>query len=429
MSIGRRSSLLVALAFVGGVLRPGGASAGGILFYEVGTSEVGLASAGVTARAGSPSTLLSNPAGLIRLEGTQVQVGTNLIYGHLQFAPDSRTDARLGTNDGGNAVGILPSFGAFASFAPERDVRLGVGVFTHFGAPESWDPPWVGRHYTTKTTLLGLSIMPGFAWRVIEGLSIGGAVNVMSGHLKQVVAIQNLEPQSGDGTLEVHSNTWGVGGNVGVLYALSPATRLGFAYTSPIKLNFSATPTFSDLGPAISRAIAAAGLDTARIDLGLKVPQTVMFGFSQALSDRWTLMGDVGWQNWAAFGAVEVGISTSDPHSLTAQIGYTDTWHIGVGADVQLSDTWGLNFGVAYDSSMTDDDSRSLSLALASQLRFGLGGRVAIDRHWDLGFASELLWDGSPSVDVDRGPLAGHVSGSYASTWLLWFSFGFTWKA
>lgn len=390
---------------------------------------IGLASAGASARASSASTLLTNPAGMVRLEGTQVQVGTALVYGHLQFAPDSQTDARLGTNDGGNAVGVLPSFGAFASFEPERDVRLGVGVFTNFGAPQSWDPAWVGRHYTTKTTLLGISIMPGFAWRVIEGLSLGGSVNVMSGHLKQVVAIQNLEPQSGDGSLEVSSNTWGVGGNVGILYALSPATRFGFTYTSPVKLNFSSTPAFSNLGPGISRAIATAGLDMARIDLGLKVPQTVMLGFSQGLGERWTLVGDVGWQNWAAFGAVEVGLSLSDPHSLTTQIAYRDTWHVGLGAEVQLSERWELNFGVAYDSSMTDEASRSLSLALASQLRFGLGAQVAIDPNWDLGFASELLWDGSPRIDVDRGPLAGHVSGSYASTWFLFLAFSFTWKA
>jgi len=424
MSLRRAVSLLVTCA-----LLPGSASAGGFLFYEVGTSEMGLASAGGAARANSPSTLLNNPAGMVRLEGTQVQVGTSLVYGHLQFAPDSQTDARLGTNDGGNAVGVLPSFGAFASFEPEKDVRLGVGVFTNFGAPQSWDPAWVGRHYTTKTTLLGLSIMPGFAWRVTEGLSLGGSVNVMSGHLKQVVAIQNLEPQSGDGSLEVSSNTWGVGGNVGILYALSPATRFGFTYTSPVKLNFSATPAFANLGPGISRAIASAGLDMTRIDLGMKVPQTVMLGFSQALGERWTLVGDVGWQNWAAFGAVEVGIFLSDPHSLTTQLAYSDTWHVGLGAEVQLSEHWGLNFGVAYDSSMTDDASRSLSLALASQLRLGVGAKVAIDPHWDLGFASELLLDGSPRIDVDRGPLAGHVSGSYASTWFLFLGFSFTWKA
>jgi len=429
MSTGRRGSLLVAVVLVSGAVLPGSASAGGFLWYEMGTSEIGLASAGVTARAGSPSTLLSNPAGLTQVEGTQVQVGTNLIYGNIHFAPDSQTDQRLGTNDGGNAVGLLPIVGAFASFAPEQHVRLGVGLFSNFGAPQHWDPAWVGRYYTTKTTLLGLSIMPAFAWRIVDGLSVGGAVNIMSGHLKQDVAISNLEPGATDGKLEVSSATWGVGGNVGLLWELSPATRLGVTYTSPVKLNFSATPAFTDLGPAISRVITAAGLDTARIDLGVKVPQTFMVGFAQAIGNRWTVMGDVGWQNWAAFGEVEVGISTQDPQTVVHHIDYTDTWHVGVGAEVRLSEPWRLNFGVAYDSSMTDDSSRSLSVALASQLRFGLGAHVAVDRHWDLGFASEFLWDGSPRVDVDRGPLSGHVSGSYSSLYLLFFNFSFTWKA
>src|SRR5262249_49375938 len=113
---------------------------------------------------------------------------------------------------------------------------------------------------------------------------------------------------------------------------------------------------------------------------------------------------------------------------LTAQLGYDDTWHVGVGAEVQLSEPWRLQFGIAYDSSMTDDSNRSLSLSLASQLRLGLGAQVAVDPHWGLGFATEFLWGGSPRVDVDRGPLSGHVSGRYGSTWLLFTNFSFTWK-
>jgi len=428
--VGRRVlSLIGVLSCLGSGLLPTAASAAGFLFYEVGTAEIGLASAGYAARASSPSTLLTNPAGMTRLDGTQVQVGSALVYGHLQFAPDSRTDPALGTNDGGNAVGLLPSGGAFASFAPEDAVRLGVGVFTNFGAPQSWDPAWLGRYYTTKTTLLGISILPGVAWRITHALSVGAAVNLMSGHLKQVVAIQNVLPRATDGTMEVSSNTWGVGGNVGVLYALSPATRLGFTYTSPVKLNFSSTPSFTGLGPGISAALAVAGLDTATIDLGMKVPQTAMLGLSQAIGERWTLLGDVGWQNWAAFGAVEIGITTNQPRGLTTQINYQDTWHVGLGAEVQLSEPWSLSFGLAYDSSLTDDANRSLSLALASQLRLGVGAKVAIDRHWDLGMATELLWGGSPAVDVNRGPLAGHVSGTYANTWILFAAFSFTWKA
>jgi len=425
----RRVPAVIALASTLSAFLPTTASAAGFLFYELGTPEVGLASAGYSARARSPSTLLTNPAGMTLVDGTQVQVGSELVYGHLRFAPDSRTDPFLGANDGGNAVGLLPSGGVFATVAPSRDWRVGVGTFTNFGAPESWDPAWVGRYYTTKTTLIGISIMPGVAWRIREDLSVGASLNVMSGHLRQVVAIQNLEPRSADGKLEVSSSTWGVGANLGILYALSPATRIGVTYTSPVKLNFSSAPGFSGLGPGISRVLGATGLDTATLDLGMTVPQTFMLGFFQAIGDRWALMGDVGWQNWAAFGAVEIGITTNEPRGLTAQINYRDTWHIGLGAEAQLSAPWRLNFGIAYDSSMTDDANRSLSLALASQLRLGLGAQVNVDRHWDLGFASELLLGGSPTVDVDRGPLAGHVAGSYAHTWILFVAFSFTWKA
>ena len=122
-------SLLGALSCAASALLPTAASAAGFLWYEVGTSEIGLASAGSTARAGSPSTLLSNPAGLTRVDGTQVQVGLNVIYGHLTFAPDLQTDRFLGTKDGGNVVGLVPSFGAFASFAPEgRGVLIAGGA-------------------------------------------------------------------------------------------------------------------------------------------------------------------------------------------------------------------------------------------------------------------------------------------------------------
>jgi len=429
MVVRRGISLLVALSGSAGLLLPASAQGGGFLFYEVGTSEVGLASAGSAARAASPSTLLNNPAGMTQLDGTQVQVGGALVYGHLQFAPDSGTDPILGTNDGGNAVGLVPSFGNFATFSPSKDVRFGLGLFTNFGAPQSWDPAWVGRFYTTKTTLLGISIMPGVGWRISDAVSVGATLNAMLGHLKQVVAIQNLEPGSGDGSMDVSANSWGLGANVGVLYSVSPATRIGLTYTSPVKLNFSPKATFSNVGPGIQAAIDAAGLRTTTLNLGMTVPQTVMLGFSQAVGDRWTILGDLGWQNWAAFGAVEIGLTTNPPTSLTKQIAYDNTVHVALGAEVQLSQAWRMRFGIAYDSSMTDDATRSLSLSLASQLRLGLGAQVAIDPHWDLGLSTELLWGGSPRVDVDRGPLAGHVSGNYANTWIFFTAFSFTWKS
>jgi long-chain fatty acid transport protein len=103
--------------------------------------------------------------------------------------------------------------------------------------------------------------------------------------------------------------------------------------------------------------------------------------------------------------------------------------HGALGAQVQLSDPWQLNFGIAYDSTMTNAQNRSIPLAVGDAWRFGLGAQWATNQSWNLGFSYEFLWGGSPSVSVDRGPLAGTVNGSYADTWLMFFAFNFTWKS
>ena len=68
-------SLVTLAALPVGALASAAASAGGLMLYEVGTADVGLASAGYGARAQDASTVFTNPAGMTRLEGTQVLVG------------------------------------------------------------------------------------------------------------------------------------------------------------------------------------------------------------------------------------------------------------------------------------------------------------------------------------------------------------------
>lgn len=46
----------------------------------------------------------------------------------------------------------------------------------------------------------------------------------------------------------------------------------------------------------------------------------------------------------------------------------------------------------------------------------------------DLGLAYEFLWSGSPSVDVNRGPLAGRVAGNYNNSWIQFVALNATWK-
>jgi long-chain fatty acid transport protein len=395
------------------------AEAGGMLIYEVGTPDIGYASAGYAARAEGPVTVLNNPAGMTRLKGFQFEVDAQLAYGHFEFSPDALTT--VSGNNGGNTVGWVPGSALFASYAVTGDLRLGLGIFANFGLGQGWDSGWVGRYYVTASNLVGLSVMPAISYHLVAGLSLGATLNAMYGSLQYTSALNNGAMSTTDGSISVSSSTWGFGGNAGLLYEFTDRSRLGLTYTSPVKLNFSAIPTYSnDLH----------GLGNTTLDLGMTVPQTLMLSYYQGLGESFAVMADVGWQNWKAFGTTEVQlVDAGNPGSLTTNVGYLNTWHGALGAKMQLSDPWQLDLGVAYDSTVSNTENRSLSLAIGDEWRFGVGTQWQLDTHWKLSLAYEFLWGGSPAVDVDRGPTAGRVSGSYADTWFQFISFGVTWKS
>jgi len=94
--------LLIVSALWLGLLSTGQAVAGGILLYEAGTPDVGLGSAGWGARAQDASTILTNPAGMTRLEDSQVLLGAQALYGDHGFSIGQETSPGLGAGDGGN---------------------------------------------------------------------------------------------------------------------------------------------------------------------------------------------------------------------------------------------------------------------------------------------------------------------------------------
>src|SRR5262245_3333550 len=236
--------LLTPAAILGSFVS-GPAIAGGIILYEVGTADVGLASAGYNARAQDASTVLTNPAGMTRLGGTQVLLGTQLLYGDIKFSIGQGTSPQLGTGDGGNPVGWFPGGGLFASHSLSPDLKIGFAMTGNFGLTQNYDSGWVGRYYVQESTLLGVSLLPSIAYRVNDKLSLGASLNVMYGILENKVAINNII--GGDGQLKLEDNRWGVGVNLGVLYELDARTRFGLTYNSQVDLDFTAQAEFSGI--------------------------------------------------------------------------------------------------------------------------------------------------------------------------------------
>src|SRR5215831_13601242 len=188
--------------------------AGGIILYEIATPDLGLASAGYASRADDASTLFKNPAGMDRLDGVQLQVGLQALYGSVYFSHDPNTSPRLGTDNGKNAVNWLPAAGLFATMPLGERWHVGLGLFSYFGSALDYGDNWVGRYYVQKSALIGASVMPSVSFKATDWLSIGAGLNAMYGYLDSHTAVNNLIGP--DGQMRLKNTTWGFGGDVGV---------------------------------------------------------------------------------------------------------------------------------------------------------------------------------------------------------------------
>lgn len=413
---------LIPFTLAGGVLLTESARAGGIGLYEIATPDVGLASAGYAARAQDASTVFKNPAGMSLLgDGPQIQSGLQLLYGDVKFSQNAGKSAGFqGTDNGGNALGFMPAASLFYSQKLNERVAAGFGMFSYFGLAEDYGKNWIGRYYVQKSTLLGLSLMPGASVKINDWLSVGTSLNAMYGYMDSEVAIRNgLFGGSGDGQMKYKDSTWGFGGVAGVIVTPREGTRIGLTYVSPVKLNFSDKPQFINT-PILSTFPQF----NKTLDLGITVPQSVMLGVYQDLNEKWALMADVGWQQWSQFGEAEIGYNGT---SLTKNLNYQDTWHGALGAKYKYSDRWAFTGGVAYDSSAVDDANRTVTVPMGEAYRFGLGTDWQATKSLSVNLAYEFMWCGDMPVNqtsVARGDLVG----AYNNVWFSILTASVNWR-
>jgi long-chain fatty acid transport protein len=415
---------LVSTALACSALAPHIARGGGIELYEIATPDVGLASAGYSARAQDASTLFKNPAGMSLLQGSQFQGGLQLLYGSVTFSPDATTSPRLGNDDGGNAIGAIPAASGFFVYDLSEKWKLGLGALNYFGLAERYDDNWVGRYYVQKSAILGMSLMPTVSFKATDWLSVGAGLNAMYGYLGADVAINNGSPL--DGQLKLRDETWGFGADVGVLIEPRKGTRFGVAYLSPLNLDFKDRPEISVFGGSLGTLYT-----TPELNLGVKVPQSIMVGFYQDLSPKWAVMGDFGWQQWSQFGEVQVGVegAGTTPRVVTANLNYQDTWHGALGALYRASDKWQFTGGVAFDSSAVDSANRTVTLPMGQNWRFGVGASYQLSRAININAAYEFLWAGNMAVTQGSDTSSrGRVSGSYNNAWFSFATLNLTWK-
>jgi long-chain fatty acid transport protein len=399
--------------------------AGGIMLYEIGTDNAGLANAGAAARAQGPSTIASNPAGMSYLPGTQITGGLQVLYGDLTFDRDSGTN---GPGSGsGNALDPIPGGSFFITHEIDDHWSVGFGQYGDFGLAVNYDNDWSGRYFAQNSSLLGLSLVPSVAYRFNEQWSVGVGIKAMYGMLQAQTAIDRSpfgSTDRTDGQYKYEDGAWGYGANVGVIYAPEAGTRIGLTYTSKVDLNFEDRLDVKGDGRLLER------VNNTNTKLDTTVPQTVTLSLFQQLDRQWALLASANWQDWSEFGDIGVQVDTTafGAQSKSVDAGFKDTWHLSLGAQYQATEQWLWNVGVAYDSSAVSDSKRSVIVPMGESWRIATGATYALNRDTDVNVSWAMVWLGDMPVDQTKSISGNQISGQFDNAWIQALTGNMTWR-
>ena len=343
--------------------------AGGLYLYEIGTEDIGLANAGVAARAQDASIIAGNPAGMTRLDGSQLTVGAQALYGDFDYKLDD-----AGSKDPGNVVGWLPGGSAFCSYSLNDDLKLGVALYGNFGLSLDFGDNWAGHNLVKEATLMGLTLQPSMAYRINSKWSIGAGLGINYG------IFSLTRDKLADGReVELDDTDVAPNAKLGILFEPRRETRFGVAYTSKVDYDFDV-----DAGGTLPITNTPW---TLPIDASVGAPQQVMASVVQVLGGPWSILGNIGWQDWSAFSETEITIGSV---TQSSKLNLQDTWHGALGAQYQMTPGTRLNFGIAYDTSMYEDQNEtSFTLPSGAVWRFGAGIQRQLDLCSSLGAAVE----------------------------------------
>ena len=379
---------------------------GGLWLYELGTPDMGTASAGRAASAMDASTAGTNPAGMTRLDRSQLLVGAEAIIFSLKFDADP-SSTYYADGNGGDAGSTIPAGSISYVYNATPDLKFGVAAGSYFGLGLEFENNWAGRYYLQEADFLTFTVNPAVGYRLNDQFSIGAGVDVVYTKLDNKVAV-NTPLAAGDGRLEYDDHDFGYGYNIGLLYEPWEGTRFGLTYRSEVDLDFEDVPFLTNAG------IFNALLSNRRIDISMTIPQAVLFSAYHELNDKVAVMGNVGWQEWSKFGQSTISVQDTSATNVASDRQFDDTWHVALGVQYRFAPAWLWSVGAAYDSSPVEDEFRTVDMALDRQIRYATGIQYDVNKDVTAGLAYTYIDAGDAPVN-QTGTLRGTLTGDFES--------------
>lgn len=399
----------------------------GLWVYEMANPDMGTASAGRGATAADASVAMFNPAGMTKLDRSQLFTGIQGSWLDVKFDADEST---FGGGDGGNAGDFIPTGSMAYVYSVNPKLKLGVSAASFFGLGIEYDEDWAGRYFVQEASFLTFVISPGIGYRINKWLSLGGGATVLYSKLDQKTAINNqlTDPGVPDGEIKIDDDDLGYGFNLGILIEPREDLRFSLTYRSKVEVEFKDVVDIKGIGPNLQALLDLIGVTSEKVDLEMELPQEVLISGYYDLTDKVALVASAGWQDWSNFGKSTLTLRSTNTTSFEADRNFKDTWHAAIGARYRFAEPWLWSVGFAYDSSPVDDEDRTPDMPLDRQIRLATGLQYDWNENVTIGGAYTYIDLGDAEINQQGGPLQGNLKGDYKTNHVNTLALNLIWR-
>lgn len=375
----------------------------GFGIFTQGASALGQADA-VVAHSSGPSAIFFNPALLNGLPGTQIEIGTTLLFPSRDFK-SATSGGRSSTED---SLYYPSTF--YVSHAFNDKIIAGLGVYNPFGLGTEWNGSWEGKYIATKSTIETYNINPVVSYKISPALSFAAGLDViiLDASLENKVNLSGLrlpdanQKFKGDGT--------GVGYNLGIAFNAGHGISLGASYRSEVEIDVKGDLSFDLPTPLLAGTFPNTGAKTT-----IKLPRQLLAGVAYQPNDRFTVETGFRWEDWRSYNKLELTLNqaVAGQSTFTFPKNWHDTFAVNVGGKYRLNDTFTLLAGYLYGWNPVPDDTFEPSVPDANTHLFCIGGEATFEKlSVALSYAYQLQEERNKRNDVGSSA-GGAANGTY----------------
>ena len=385
--------------------------------YHFGTQSVnaqGTANA-AAAEAADASTIFYNPAGLTKLDSSQISVNANIVFPSIHYEAESATDFTGIPVQGSKSGKITKTTVAphvYGAYKASDDVTLGLGVYVPFGSATEYEKDSVLRHNINKLGLTTIAIEPVVAWKLNDRHSFGAGIIAQHtsaelrkyadwGIKQKAVAKASGKPDAAiaaaiqaDGHADVKGSDWGFGYQLAWMWDINERARVGVNYRSKVSHTLEGTAEWAADGAAAkqawdSGAMADRGyVPNEKASVKIVTPESLSVHGMYRATDKTNLFGDVTWTRHSRFNKAELMFEKekiivngqSDRTVITPN--WRNTYKVAFGGSYQVTEPLQLRAGIAFDKSpVKSAEDRMNSLPDGNRIWFSVGAKYQLGKN------------------------------------------------